>query len=217
MTRRLEAKPESSKRWAAWASAAPTAVQLCDVRGASASFSAKRRAAAGAVDDRPVDHHHLVVRAGPFGVAERDAPVLARQDGVDDALVGERLDIAAALEFGFDLVDRARDVDRQHELQVDRRSAALADVAAANAAREPTSAVRRFMPVSCAGRASIAPRARQTKAGKQKRRRKPSGVSVVTVGHGLLIVVEPALARLVITLAPRTVGRAAAGDAAAAG
>src|SRR5258707_10610014 len=29
------------------------------------------------------------------------------------------------------------------------RSAALADVAAVNAAREPTSAVRRFMPVSC--------------------------------------------------------------------
>ena len=31
----------------------------------------------GAVDQRPVDHHHLVVRAGPFGVADGDALVLA--------------------------------------------------------------------------------------------------------------------------------------------
>ena len=74
-----------------------------------------------AVDHGPVDHHHLVVRAGPFGVAERDALVLARQDGVDDAIVGECLDVAAALELGLDLVDRARHVDRQHELQIDRR------------------------------------------------------------------------------------------------
>ncbi len=75
----------------------------------------------GAVDDRPVDHHHLVVRARPLGVAKRDPLVLAGQDRVDDAIVGECLDVAAALEFGFDLVDRPRDVDRQHELQVDRQ------------------------------------------------------------------------------------------------
>src|SRR5712664_357925 len=38
---------------------------------------------------------------------------------------------------------------------------------------------------------------------------KTSGVSVTTVVHGLLIVVEPALARLIITLPSRTVGRTA--------
>ena len=37
------------------------------------------------------------------------------------AHAGQRFDISAALEFGFDFIDRARDVDRQHELQVDRR------------------------------------------------------------------------------------------------
>ncbi len=61
------------------------------------------------------------MRARPLGIAERDPLVLAGQDGVDDALVAKRLDVAAALELGFDLVDRARDVDRQHELQIDRQ------------------------------------------------------------------------------------------------
>ena len=91
------------------------------------------------------------MRAGPFGVAERDALVLARQDGVDDAIVGERFDVAAALQLGLDLVDRARDVDRQHELQIDRRLPPAPVDAAVAAAREPTSAVRRFMPVSAIG------------------------------------------------------------------
>ena len=115
----------------------------------------------GAVDHRPVDHHDLVMRAGPFGVAERDALVLARQDGVDHALVGQRLDIAAALQLGLDLVDRARDVDSQHELQVDRHVRAAPASRPASAAREPTSAVRRFMSASAAS-------ARKHSTGKRK-------------------------------------------------
>ena len=68
------------------------------------------------VDQRPVDHDGLEVRARPFRVADRNPAVLAREDGVDDAVACQRLDIAAPLELGFDLVDRSRDVDGQHEL-----------------------------------------------------------------------------------------------------
>jgi hypothetical protein len=75
---------------------------------------------ARAVDHRPVDHDGLEVRARPLRVADRNPPVLAREDGVDYPVVGQRLDIAAPLEFGFDLVDRSRNVDGQHELQIDR-------------------------------------------------------------------------------------------------
>ena len=74
-----------------------------------------------AVEHRPVDHHGLVMRAGPFGVANRDAAVFTRQNCIDHALVGKRFDVTASLEFGFDFVDRARHVDREHELEIDRR------------------------------------------------------------------------------------------------
>jgi hypothetical protein len=73
------------------------------------------------VDHCPVDHHDLIVGAGPLDIAERDAPVLARQDGIGDARTGQRLDIAAALQLGLDLVDRSRHIDCQHQLEVDRR------------------------------------------------------------------------------------------------
>lgn len=82
----LGGKGEFSKRWPAWARAAPTAVQLYDVRGRLGNLFQRRTP--GTVDDRPVDHDGLEVRARPLRVADRDAPVLAREDGVDDPVVG---------------------------------------------------------------------------------------------------------------------------------
>jgi hypothetical protein len=85
----------------------------------------------------------------------------------------------------------------------------LADVAAVNAAREPTSAVRRFMPVSCEGREHTTGARRANKNGANKNAGGFPPAFPLAVAHGLLIVVEPALARLVIALPSRTVGRTA--------
>ena len=163
----------------------------------------------GAVDHRPVDHRHLVMRAGPFDVAEGDALVLARQDRVDDALVGR----APRCSRGAAARPRPRrsSATRRPPARAAGRPrvAAREPMRAGQAAREPTSAVRRFMSASCGRPASIAPApGRQTKdaelrAGPKCKTPEDSPASLQATASGLLIVVEATLARLVIALATR--------------
>src|SRR3954471_1967461 len=134
------------------------------------------------------------MRARPFDVVEGDAPVLARKDGVDHALVGQRLDIATPLQLGLDLVDRARDVDREHELQIDR----------SRGPRRQRS--RQTGQGSHKSGSSLHVRLRKRWSENSTAAKKNAGgilrrsTSVLT--KRLLIVVEAALARLVIALAP---------------
>ena len=70
------------------------------------------------LDQRPADQRELQAGGRPLDVAERDAAVVPRLDRLDDARIGQGLDIALALETRFVRVDRARDVDREDELEI---------------------------------------------------------------------------------------------------
>jgi hypothetical protein len=59
------------------------------------------------------------VVAGPFDVGERDAAERTAPDRLDDVRMTQRRDVAFALEARLELVDAARDVDREHQLEID--------------------------------------------------------------------------------------------------
>ena len=58
----------------------------------------------------------LAHRARPFEIGERDAAIQAGAHGVDEIGMAQRGDIAGALQRELLRVHRARDVDRQHQL-----------------------------------------------------------------------------------------------------
>ena len=72
------------------------------------------------LEQGPVQHGALVMVAGPFDVGDRDAPEHAALDRLDHVRMPQRRDVALALQLGLDLVHAARDVHREHQLQIDR-------------------------------------------------------------------------------------------------
>ena len=70
-------------------------------------------------DGGPVADDLLRRKTRPFDEHDRDAAVGAGADGVDHARIGQRLDIAGALQLELLVVHAARHVCRQGEKQVD--------------------------------------------------------------------------------------------------
>ncbi len=75
--------------------------------------------AGGILDHRPVEQDALVVVAGPFDIGKRDPAEHAAPDRVDHARVAQGRDVAFTLQARLDRIDAARDVDREHQLEVD--------------------------------------------------------------------------------------------------
>ena len=94
-------------------------VRSANERGASTIWSPKRRRGSGAVDDRPVDHQLLCPEARPFHEVERDLLMRAGFDGFQHAAVGDGGRVTVTLQHEFRLIDAARDVDREHQQQID--------------------------------------------------------------------------------------------------
>ena len=72
------------------------------------------------LEQGPVEHGALVMVACPFDIGDRNAPEHAALDRLDHVRMPERRDVALALQLCLDLIDAARDVDREHQLQIDR-------------------------------------------------------------------------------------------------
>ena len=72
-----------------------------------------------AVDDLPWHDRFLAHVAGPFEIAERDASVGARLDRPDEIGMPDRIDVAGPLQRGLVGVHRARNVDSEHQLEID--------------------------------------------------------------------------------------------------
>jgi len=78
-----------------------------------------------AVDDGPWDGGDRVEVPGPLHVHDGDLALGARYQRVDHVLVAEGLDIALALDGVFVMVHRLRDIDGEHEFEVDADPGAL--------------------------------------------------------------------------------------------
>ena len=63
----------------------------------------------------------LLTGARPFDIGERQTAILVGADRVPYGGIGDRGDIALALLRGLRLVDAARDVHGEHELEVHRQ------------------------------------------------------------------------------------------------
>ena len=98
--------------------------------------------ARGIFEQRPVEHGALVVVARPFDIGERDAPEHAALDRLDHVRMPQRRDVALALQLRLDGVDAARDVDREHQLQIDGEVLGSGGQAMSAAIRAASSAVR---------------------------------------------------------------------------
>jgi hypothetical protein len=73
-----------------------------------------------ALSSSPTSAHDLNLQRGPGPLhhCHGNRPVGSGADGLQDARVAECGDIAALLQLEADLIDAARCVDREHELQV---------------------------------------------------------------------------------------------------
>ena len=89
------------------------------MRGAVRIWFGEGGGAVLAVDDRPVEHDAVELGARPVEHGDRDPSERARFDGLDDLGAVERFGHAFALDVGFLVIDAARDVGGDHELQID--------------------------------------------------------------------------------------------------
>ncbi len=71
-------------------------------------------------DPCPSDHLDLQRRPGPLRHGDCDRLLRAGADGLQHATMAEGGDVAALLQLEARLIDAARGVDREHELEVDR-------------------------------------------------------------------------------------------------
>ncbi len=102
-------------------SAAPIEVPRIDGlrrRGQLAGDGVGRRRA---IDQAPGNDHRLGRRPGPFDEGEGDSAIAPARIASDHVGMAQRRDIAAALELPLVSIHRARDVDGQHQLEIDRQ------------------------------------------------------------------------------------------------
>ena len=145
ITCRRPSKPLPSNSGAAKASAPEIEVPRIAPRGASARPAAK----AGARRPRPRPASRArsrpASRARPFDIGDGDPAVGPGADGGEHLRVQEGLDIALALQRLLVDVHRARDVDREHELEIDRGLGGGAGRAGRRAARPRKKTAIRFI------------------------------------------------------------------------
>src|SRR5499427_3790422 len=70
-------------------------------------------------DQGPSYHLNLQHRSRPLHHRHADCAVGSGADGLQHARMPEGCDVAALLQFEPDLIDAARRIDREHELQID--------------------------------------------------------------------------------------------------
>ncbi len=73
------------------------------------------------LDQGPVEKGALELHACPFDIGDGDPAEHAGLDRLDHPRMMQRRDVALALEPRLDRVDAARDVDRKHQLEIDRQ------------------------------------------------------------------------------------------------
>ena len=96
------------------------------------------------VDHAPRHHHVLDMRARPFEVSDRDLAMHALLERLHELARGERGDVAFRLQRLLFRVHRIGDVDREHELDVDRdRARPVVDAQRRDWRRNPADADER--------------------------------------------------------------------------
>jgi hypothetical protein len=90
-------------------------------RGARATAAANALGRRRVPDAQPRHHVHLQRRPGPLHHGDGDRLLRAGADCIEHALAAERRHVAVALKLEAGLVDAPGHVDREHELQVNRR------------------------------------------------------------------------------------------------
>ena len=80
----------------------------------------KRQGVVGAADKGPADGLDGLPESRPFEIGDDDAPQRTREHGIGDNGIGERRNIAVALQPRLDEIDAARDIDRQDKFEIDR-------------------------------------------------------------------------------------------------